>query len=422
MVANGGAGGAAGDGAGGRAGESGAGQSGSGALGGQGGSDGAGNGGTVSGRGGRAGGGAGGVSATGGEAGMPGGSSGAPSAECGDGDLVTSEACDDGNNASGDGCSSQCKVERGWVCTSVSPSHCTRPSCVGLQGSKCPGRDCCASPLVEGGTIIQGPDQEGGHESFESTVSSFRLDRFEVTVGRFRQFVNAYEDWLGSGQPVKDSGANPNVASGTGWDPTWPLPADAMKLKSSLSCTSNNTQTWSESGNTDTLPINCVNWYTAFAFCVWDGGRLPTESEFEYAAAGGENGYIYPWGDAPVPTNLPDYTSALAVYDCLGDNSGPDDCSSNDILDVGSKPDGEGVYGQDDLAGSMWEWEFDWKDTYPTKPQTDYAGPLSASSRSVRGGSWWVFGEPWLQRRSRSDNDPLAARYSDIGFRCARDP
>ena len=40
-------------------------------------------------------------------------------------------------------------------------------------------------------------------------------------------------------------------------------------------------------GSQENLPINCVNWCEAYAFCIWDGGFLPSEAEWEYAAAGG---------------------------------------------------------------------------------------------------------------------------------------
>jgi formylglycine-generating enzyme required for sulfatase activity len=43
------------------------------------------------------------------------------------------------------------------------------------------------------------------------------------------------------------------------------------------------------------VPINCVTWHEAYAFCIWDGGFLPTEAEWELAASGGEE-RVFPYG------------------------------------------------------------------------------------------------------------------------------
>ncbi len=133
-----------------------------------------------------------------------------------------------------------------------------------MIGNECQGIDCCASPLVKGGTFTQG---NGTSSSFQSTVSSFRLDKYEVTVARFRKFVAAYESWHAAGNPENNDGANPNV-SGSGWSSTWSLlPTNAAQLKANVSCSSNN-RTWLDGAGNDTLPMNCVNWYTSFAFCI----------------------------------------------------------------------------------------------------------------------------------------------------------
>ena len=275
---------------------------------------------------------------------------------------------------------------------------------------KCLAGDCCESPLVAGGTFQQGEPDE-----FASTVSDFRLDRYEVTVGRFRKFVNGYEVWRSGNKPAAGEGANVNV-TGSGWNTEWSsnLPNNSARLISNLKCDSY--PTWLDGSGNDTLPINCVNWFEAFAFCIWDGARLPTEAEWEYAAAGGSNDSKHPWGNTPVLDDTA-ATANLAVYNCLvGGDAG--DCSFADILPVGSKPDGQGLYLQRDLLGSMSEWTLDWNESYPTVARNNYAKIDSGSYRVNRGGDWNVYAW-YLTSAYRNAGTPMA-RSNNGGFRCAR--
>ncbi|MGD0676225.1 MAG: SUMF1/EgtB/PvdO family nonheme iron enzyme [Polyangiaceae bacterium] len=142
-------------------------------------------------------------------------------------------------------------------------------------------------------------------------------------------------------------------------------------------------------GTQENLPIICVNWYEAYAFCIWDGGFLPSEAEWEYAAAGGSEQREYPWGSTDPGT--------ANQYAICGDGQGncyyptgtlaPCKDVAN-IARVGTATMGAGYSGQLDLAGEAWEWNLDWYATY-VDPCSDYAYLTSASSRVGRGGSFY---------------------------------
>jgi formylglycine-generating enzyme len=296
----------------------------------------------------------------------------------------------------------------------------------------CRDEPCCAARRVPGGTFMMGrsergtdafpwdnPDEEPEHAV---TVGSFLLERYEVTVGRFRAFVAAYDGT----PPRAGMGAHPRIP-GSGWDSRWDaqLPATRAALTRSLTC-GQGLAAWTDApaGN-EAKPVNCVTWYEATAFCVWDGGRLPTEAEWEYAAAGGAENRLYPWGAAPPSTGL-------AVFDCLGD--GLPGCTAADLLPVGSKPAGDGRWGHGDLAGGMAEWIVDVYDgDWYQRPASSGAdvcnlGPYDASAnRVVR--SWGGFtagrhaghASVELRAAARMSGHPLQRR-TDIGLRCVRDP
>jgi sulfatase modifying factor 1 len=281
-----------------------------------------------------------------------------------------------------------------------------RPSCA--TGLTCTAGDsCCTSLLVPGGSY-----NRGGDPTYPATVSSFCLDKYEITVGRLRAFLADYDRWIsvgGGSHPQAGEGAHgsPPIA-GTGWDSGWTLPASAAELQNGNHLTyCNPYSTWHATPGTaaeERWPINCIDWYEAFAFCIWDGGYLPTEAEWEYAATGGSNQWTYPWGNEPSSDPLP------ANY-----------CSNHDtpFLPVGSEPAGNGRYGQADLAGSMYEWVFDWyASPYSSAMCQDCANTTSSSYRVMRGGSWVGRGV-YLTTAYRNNYYPTA-HNNGPGGRCAR--
>ena len=298
-------------------------------------------------------------------------------------------------------------------------------SCDGLAMTCGPsGNDsCCTSLAVPGGTYFRSYDKavdgRSGDMSAPATISAFRLDKYEVTVGRFRAFVNAGTATQTS-PPVPGAGAHASI-SASGWDASWnaSLAANTTALTAAMKCSATY-QTWTDTfGANESRPINCVTWYEAMAFCAWDGGFLPTEAEWNYAATGGDEQRAYPWSSPAGDLTKPDGTHA-SYYDgtnCVGD--GMPGCQVTDLVAVGTKPAGDGRWGQSDLAGNVFEWALDWYASYESTC-TNCADVSTGSSRVIRGGSF-AGDVTYLRAGTRNLGTP-ANRYDYLGVRCARTP
>jgi len=299
---------------------------------------------------------------------------------------------------------------------------CDAPSCD--DGLECNGESCCTSIVVPAGTFPMGrtsetcsdctdgcpagmscdPDELPEHPA---SVASFVLDKYPVTVARFRAFVLA-GGGTQDGAPSPGDGAFPGLA-GSGWALFWnaDLVPDQAALVGAFDCDLFSPTWASGAGPNDQYPMNCVTWYEAFAFCIWDGGRLPTEAEREYVAAGGDENRLYPWGN--------DHTELLpANYESTDDTA---------RVAVGSHPDGDGRWGHADLGGGVWEWLLDgYTDTWYTTVEegcTDCVNQSTEAYRVVRGSYWG--GWPQDLRVTYRQAYAPTARGSFIGFRCARD-
>jgi sulfatase modifying factor 1 len=295
-------------------------------------------------------------------------------------------------------------------------------SCAGLPATcGADGSDtCCNSPVVFGGTYRRSfdyaNDPNSGTTSFPATISDLRLDKYEVTVGRFRAFVAAGMGTQAN-PPMTRAGAHANIV-GSGWDASWnaSLVANTAALVVAVKCDPT-LQLWTDTpGANENRPMSCVTWFEAMAFCAWDGGYLPTETEWNYAAAGGDQQRAYPWS-APAATLTLDGAHA-SYYDgtnCIGD--GMPDCTLTDLVAVGTKPAGDGRWGQSDLAGNVLEWTLDWAAAYPSSC-TDCANLALAAHRETRGGSF-ASGPTSLRTGFRLGLAP-SNRSSFDGFRCAR--
>jgi formylglycine-generating enzyme required for sulfatase activity len=265
-------------------------------------------------------------------------------------------------------------------------------------------------------------DDEDPDSTYRRQVSSFYLDRFEVTVGRFAVFFARYA------VPRPGAGAHPRFPN-SGWQEGWEtapdydhegqtaVPPSKAALQTQLSALGDcgPGSTW-DAGD-QSLPINCVNWYVAFAFCAFDGGRLPTEAEWNYAAAFGDAHRPYPWSESVSDLVIDETFATYYDFETLLERPVP----------VGSHLNGQGGFrrnagqGHEDLAGNVAEWTGDgWLDVPPPTCDGDcMAAWPDGDQRVIRGGSLQT-DFTFLRSGSRT----WAVTYDiqpSYGIRCARD-
>ncbi len=227
---------------------------------------------------------------------------------------------------------------------------------------------------------------EDAYPQHSVTLSTFSIERTEVTYAQFLAFMNA----LGPGR-------DRNGCDGG-------QPCMQTRNESETSNVQFDGANYSVPVVINDYPMADVTWYGADAYCKAIGRRLPTEAEWEYAARGNK-GNIYPWG------NDWDPTKASTKRPATGEAS---------TVPVNSFPTGASPFGALNMAGNVAEWVSDWYDPQfygrPEATIADPTGPVSGTEKVVRGGSWDAvpFFSRTMSRQSAEPGQPAAW----IGFRC----
>jgi formylglycine-generating enzyme required for sulfatase activity len=297
-----------------------------------------------------------------------------------------------------------------------------------LTGTECQGGDCCQTILLPGGNVTLNGTQW--------TVPPFYLDKYEVTVSRFRAFVNAAPAWQAAGNPQQGAGAHPLVPE-SGWRTDWMTQVQQCVGGSPADGLVPNWKHYADGNNpyggdpdylvpgSDNLAVNQVPFHVAFAFCIWDGGRLPAAAEFKVASHGGDGTKAYVWGDTPTPAEV------FATIPPVTVPTPPrGDTFWKDIgIPVGSHPASAGPFGHQDLAVGMQEYL---RDAGLSSGASSTGGLIELGgdeiacadslasdvyqSRTCGWGSW--------EQPSGEGEVTVWSGLGDgtVGFRCARDP
>jgi formylglycine-generating enzyme len=274
---------------------------------------------------------------------------------------------------------------------------------------------------IPGGRFLMGSDDPRGYAAdgegpvHEVAVAGFELARHAVTNDSFAAFVVATgyvtdAERFGAsfvfGGLLPDDFAPTRGVVGAEW---WREVHGA-----SWRCPEGPQSTIVERGD---HPVVHVSWSDAQAFCAWSDTRLPTEAEWEYAARGGLIGCHFPWGDALEPDGEHRMNVFQGVFP--GGDTAADGWSGTCPVATFA-PNG---YGLHELTGNVWEWCHDWFDPnwYRSSPHDNPIGPVSGSTRVMRGGSYLCHESYCWRYRvdARGSNTPDSST-GNLGFRVAR--
>jgi formylglycine-generating enzyme required for sulfatase activity len=215
--------------------------------------------------------------------------------------------------------------------------------------------------LIPGGDFLMGRDGEANNSpAHEVRLDSFYIDEHEVTNAQYQRFCEE------TGRKLPEF---------------WGMDAFRCGL------------------DYPNHPVVGVSWADAKAYAEWAGKRLPTEAEWEYAARGGLENKVYPYGDEL------DETQANFKSD-------------GTVPVMSYPPNGYGLY---DMAGNVREWVADYYDEFyfGASPRENPRGPEKGTFKVVRDGGWHS-GKGCL---NVDDRICLPTYWVDfaVGFRCAKD-
>jgi len=258
----------------------------------------------------------------------------------------------------------------------------------------CPGtEDDACSPTIRWGDPCDS-DEAPAHDV---TLTGFCIDRTEVTVGQFADFLNAVGD-------------HRTVCGGR--------PCAALLAEKEGGRLSYEAGRYVAVPGLERHPMVNVSWFGADAYCRWAGKRLPSEAQWEKAARGTDARW-YPWGNQHPTCDKALYGNDLGgVANLCVDQLAPGVGQDTTAL-VGSYPQDASPFGALDMAGNAQEWVADWYETEGYRlGDRNPTGPAMGDRKVRRGASWGHL--PTYTLTPFRDMTTPDTMGDLIGFRCVR--
>jgi sulfatase modifying factor 1 len=291
---------------------------------------------------------------------------------------------------------------------------------------------------LPGGTFLMGTDYPGAFPADGEgpirpvTLSPFSIDTYPVTNRDFAAFIEAtnyrteaehfgwsFVFWMHLPPDLLDELVEDTVAAAPWWCKV--LGADWLHPEGPGS------HILQDENDRPNHPVVHISWNDAAAYAAWAGKSLPTEAQWEYAARGGLEQKLYPWGDELTPDELtPDgQPSGRKRHLCnIWQGEFPRIDTAEDgfagACPVDSFP--PNVYGLYSITGNTWEWCSDWfTNSFAATPQQDPTGPEQGEAKLTKGGSFLCHASYCNRYRvaARTANTPDSST-SNMGFRCVR--
>lgn len=277
--------------------------------------------------------------------------------------------------------------------------------------------------LIPGGTFTMGskniPDstmEDGEGPTRTVEISEFYLQKYEVSNADFASFVSE-TDYVSEAEKFGDSFVLDSLLSDEVIEEITQAVKDApwwLPVKGAY---------WlhpegrgSSISNRGDHSVVHTSWNDANAYCEWRGARLPTEAEWEYAARGGLEGRLFPWGNNPMPKG--EHWMNIWQGEFPKENTMQDKYFATAPVNS-YQPNKYGLY---NMVGNVWEWVSDWWTIqHSASSSKDPQGPLEGSDKVKKGGSYMCHKDYCYRYRcaARSRNTPDSSA-SNIGFRCAK--